>query len=310
MKRLGFIAASLLGAGWLAGCATLQHAAIDRVGDALAQGGTTFSADDDPQLIASAAPFSLKLMESLLAERPHHRGLLLAACSGFTQYAFAFVQQDADERADTDYGLASAQRDRARRLYLRARDYGLRGLEVTHPRFARSLRGNPGAAVAATSRADVPLLYWTAAAWGAAIALAKDNPDLIADQPIIEALIDRALVLDEGFGHGAIHGLLISYEMVRPGAAGEPAARARRHFDRAVALSDGGQAGPFVTLAESVALPRQDRAEFEALLQRAIAVAPDARPELRLLNLVMQRRARWLLGRTDELFLPTPAETP
>jgi hypothetical protein len=39
------------------------------------------------------------------------------------------------------------------------------------------------------------------------------------------------------------------------------------------------------------------------LLKKALAVDPDARPEWRLMNLVMQRRARWLLSREDELFV-------
>jgi predicted anti-sigma-YlaC factor YlaD len=41
-------------------------------------------------------------------------------------------------------------------------------------------------------------------------------------------------------------------------------------------------------------------------LNQALAINPDAKPEWRLANLVMQRRARWLLARTDELFLLTP----
>ncbi|MBI5690718.1 MAG: hypothetical protein HZC55_11550 [Verrucomicrobia bacterium] len=294
----------------LTGCTTLKHTAVDRLGDALAAGGTTFSADDDPQLIADAAPFSLKLMESLLAERPHHRGLLLATASGFTQYAFAFVQQDADEVTEKDFAAGAALKQRARRLYLRARNYGLRGLEVAHPGFGGRLRIDPARAVQAATRGDVPLLYWTAAAWGAAIAVAKDDPDLLADQAIVEALIDRALALDADFDHGAIHSFLITYEMVRPGGTGEPAQRARTHHARALALSARQQAGPDVALAEAVALPRQNRAEFESLLRRAVAIDPDARPEFRLVNLVMQRRARWLLSRIDELFLPAPTALP
>ena len=75
--RSSFKALTWLGlAAALSGCTTIKHTAVDRLGDALAAGGTTFSADDDPQLIAAATPFSLKLMESLLAERPQHRGLL------------------------------------------------------------------------------------------------------------------------------------------------------------------------------------------------------------------------------------------
>lgn len=285
-------------------CTTLEHTAIDRLGDALARGGGGFGRDDDPQLIQSAAPFSLKLMESLIAERPQHRGLLLAAASGFTQYAFAFVQQEGDEVAEKDFAAGTMIRQRARRLYLRGRDFGLRGLEVSHPSFTIRLRANPGAAVAGAKTADVPLLYWTAAAWGSAISLSKEDAELIADLPIVEAMIDRAIELDESFEHGALHGLLIAYEMARPGLAGDPAERARRHFERATTLTQGQQAAPFVSLAESVAIPRQNRAEFVSLLQRALAVNVEARPEWRLSNLVMQRRARWLLSRTDELFLP------
>ena len=37
------------------------------------------------------------------------------------------------------------------------------------------------------------------------------------------------------------------------------------------------------------------------MLGQALAVDVDARPQYRLANLVMQRRARWLLARTDEL---------
>src|SRR6185436_3828305 len=51
------------------GC-SIRHYALNKVADALAQSGTTFSSDDDPELIKTAAPFSLKLMESLLAENP------------------------------------------------------------------------------------------------------------------------------------------------------------------------------------------------------------------------------------------------
>jgi predicted anti-sigma-YlaC factor YlaD len=298
--------AALLALALLAGpgCATLKQSAVNQLGNALAGSGAGFATDDDPELIRSAAPFSLKLIESLLAEMPGHRGLRLAAASGFTQYAFAFLEQDADVMADQDYAGADQLRNRARRLYLRARDHGLRGLEATHDGFSRQLRSDHKVAVRAAVVGDVPLLFWTAAAWGAAITLSKDNADLIADQVRVEALIDRALELDERFEAGAIHAFLIVYEMARQGGAGDPAARARRHFDRAMELGGGGQAGPLVSLAEAVAVPKQDRAEFQALLKRAIALDPDAHPEWRLANLVMQRRARWLLSRTDELILP------
>ncbi len=287
-----------------AGCSSLKHTAVSQLGNALAEGGASYASDNDPELIRAAAPFSLKLLESLLVETPGHRGLRLAAASGFTQYAFAFIEQDADQLADQDFAGASQLRIRARQLYLRARDHGLRGLERTHPGFSRQLRADPKAAVQAAVPADVPLLYWTAAAWGAAITLSKDNAELLADQGRVEALIDRALALNESFEAGAIHTLLIRFEMARPGGAGDAAARARGHFDRAMELSGGGKAGPLLSLAEAVAVAQQNRGEFQALLTQALAIDPAAHPEWQLENLVLQRRARWLLSHTDEIILP------
>jgi predicted anti-sigma-YlaC factor YlaD len=282
------------------GCSVNQLVA-KKLGDALAQGGGVYASDDDPELIKQAVPFSLKLMESLLAENPHQRGLLGATSSGFTQYAYAFVQQDADEMERRDVQAARALRYRARRLYLRARDYALRGLEETHPGFAAQLRADPVVAAHTLQKPDVSLAYWAAASWGSAIGIVKDNTDLIAELPQVEALIDRALALEETYDHGAIHSFLIIYEMSRPNGAGSPAARARAHFARAVELTGGQQAGPYVSLAESVSIPEQNRREFEALLRQALAVDTEAKPEWRLVNLVMQRRARWLLSQADDL---------
>jgi len=289
------------------GC-SVRRMAVNRLSDALAAGGTTFASDDDPELVKAAVPFSLKLMESLLDENPKHAGLLFATASGFTQYAYAFVQQDADEMEENDLAAATEMRARARRLYIRARNYGLRGLEVNHRGFEKALRNDPKAAVRAGKVDDVRLLYWTAVSWGAAISVSKDNPDLIGELPIVEALIDRALELDESFDRGAIHSFLVSYEMSRPGAEGKPEERARRHFERAMELSGGQMAGPLVALAESVSVKQQDVTGFKELLGRALAINVDAKPEWLLVNLVMQRRARWLLSRTDELFLTSNKE--
>ncbi len=286
----------------LSGC-SIKRIAINQLGDALAQSGSTFASDNDPELVKDALPFSLKLIESLLAESPRHRGLLLAACSGFTQYSYAFVKEQADETEPEDFARAMEMRLRARGLFLRARDYGVRGLETTLPGFGAALNKDPQQAVIAAKKKDVPLLYWTAASWGLAITLSKNEPALMIDQPVVEALIDRALELNEAYDEGAIHSFLISYEPARQGVPGDPLERARKHFNRAITLSGGFQASPLVSLAESVSVAKQDRGEFQSLLNRALAVDVNAKPEYRLANLVMQRRARWLLSRIDDLFL-------
>ena len=287
----------------LGGC-SVERLAANKLGDVLAAGGAVYASDDDPELIEAATPFSLKLMESVLAESPEHQGLLTATAAGFTQFAYAFVQRQADMAALEEPGLAAGASARAKRLYLRARDYGLRGLDAAHPGFSRELPGNPAATVSRADKDDVERLYWTAAAWAGAIGLGKDDPDLVADLGLVSALIDRAAALDESWGDGALHGFLVTWEMVRPDAAPGREERARAHFERALELSDGLAAGPWVAWAESVCLARAGRPCLEQALEAALAIDPDAEPRSRLANLVMQRRARWLLEHADRWILP------
>ena len=138
------------------GC-SIKKFAISRMADSLAsQSTSSFATDDDPELIGDALPFALKLMEGLLDQVPQHRGLLFATSSGFTQYSYVWVQQPADEMERQDVERAKVMRLRARKLYLRARDYGIRGLEVKHPGFGRALRHDAKFAVRAATKRDVP----------------------------------------------------------------------------------------------------------------------------------------------------------
>lgn len=301
--------ALLMMAGLSSAC-SVQRFAANRLADTLAASGTTYASDDDPELVGAALPFSLKLMESALAAAPDHRALLAAASAGFTQYAYAYVHQEGDELGLVDTGRAWAALDRARRLYLRARDYGLRGLEVALPGFREALRSAHAGAVARAGPPEVDLLYWTAVSWAAAISLGKDDPGLVAELPIVSALIDRALAVDEGWDRGAIHAFLITYEMARPDAGGDRGADARRHFDRAVELTQGRAAAPHVAWAESVCVAAEDRECFEDALAAALGIDAGAEPSSRLVNLIMQRRARWLLANADRWILPPLPDEP
>ncbi len=282
---------------------SLQKLAVDRLGNALAESSSVYASDDDPDLVGAALPFGLKTIEGLLAQSPHNQGLLLAATSGFTQYAYGFVQTEADFIEDTDLTRAISLRERALRLYRRALGYGIRGIEEVQPGFSDLMKSDPDKALAPFCKKDVALLYWTAAAWGAAISLDKTNPALSAGLPTVEALIRRALELNPEFGAGVLYDFMIAYEGGRPAAGGGSISRARESLTRAVQLSGGLRAAPLVSFAETVDVAIQDRVEFKKLLDQALAVNIDDAPDQRLSNILAQRRAQWLLGRMDRLFV-------
>jgi predicted anti-sigma-YlaC factor YlaD len=284
----------------LSGC-SVKTFAVNRLGDALsAPGPSVYTTDDDPELIRAALPFSLKTIESLLQTSPAHKGLLLTACSGFTSYANAFVQLDAEALESTDYEESERLKARARKLYLRGRDYCLRRVELKRPGLRDALAADPATALG-TVKYDVEELYWLGASWGSAIAVGVDQPELVADFPVVRTLMERALAIDEDYADGAIHEVFITLDGMSPSMGGD-AARARRHFERAVELSQGKSASAYVAMAASVAQPAQDREEFAALLEKALAVDPDDVPDIRLATIIAQRRARILQSRVDELF--------
>jgi predicted anti-sigma-YlaC factor YlaD len=290
---------------------SIKKIAVNKLGNALASGGSSFETDDDPDLVGEALPFALKLMESLLAESPRHTGLLVAAASGFTEYSYAFVGQQAERAFTEDLQASNALRARSRRLYLRAHAYAMRALEIRYPGFAASLDATPTAALARVRKRDVPLLYWTAAANGLAVSASKDDPDMIAQLPLIESFVRRAMQLDEGWNEGALPEFLINLEATHRGAKPEAEIRARiqQYFDIALRLSGGQRASLFVTYAENSCIPAQNRPQFKEMLERALRINADERGETRLATLIAQGRARWLLGRIDELFLDATAHT-
>src|SRR5450755_1291886 len=228
------------------GC-SMKRLAVNQLGNALASGGSTFTSDDDPDLVAAAIPFGLKTYESLLAESPKHTGLLMAAAQGFTEYSYAFVDSRIDEAKEENLDRANALRARARKLYLRAYKYGMRGVEARHPGFGAALDNDAETTLQRTAKRDVPLLYWTAASRGLAISLSKNSPEMIAELPLVETIMHRVAQLDESFENGAVPEFLITFEAARTDLKAEEQQKLmRRHFDRAIELSRGKRAGTYV----------------------------------------------------------------
>ena len=292
----------LLAATMLAssGC-SLRTMAVNAIVPVLADPAVYLS-EEDPELVRESLPFLLKTIESIILTAPEQDEALVSACSGFTLYGNAFLQVDADIASwEGEYDREIELRDRTWKLYVRARDYCLRSLELKYDGIGDGLREDPAAALAVAGAEDVEVLFLLSAAWGLAISNALDQPDLIADLPVVRALLERALELDEDYGQGSIHGALITVESL-PAQLGGSLERAREHFERAVELSGGLDAAPYVTLALGVSVPEENRAEFEELLNQALAIDPDEDTTLRLLNVVNQKRARLLLDRVDDLF--------
>jgi predicted anti-sigma-YlaC factor YlaD len=295
----------------ISGC-SIKTTAINIVGGALSKdgGASVFSGDDDPELIGDALPFAIKMYESLAAGSPKNPQLLLAAGKSLCMYAYAFVQIPADQMTYTRLAEKEEMLRRAKRLYLRGRDYILKALTIRRPRFSEYLKKNDiGTALKYVAVRDTSYLYWAGMSWMAAFTADKGDVGLLVDIPKAVALIQKVMEFNDGYGEGSAHEFFVSYYGAMPAAMGGSEVKARDHFAKALRYSRGAKASPYISLATSVCVKNQNLAEFKSLLDSALAVDVNKSPCNRLVNILNQQKAQWLIDHTDNYFLPVEGDT-
>ncbi len=294
MRKAGVWLAAVFAALALSACSPRQMI-VGSLADELSSQGE--APEGDLELARDAAPFYLKLSESVLRQNPGHARLAESVAAGFTQYAYAFVAFEADKIEAKNVTEADRLRRRAAGLYERAYRHAMAALEAGTPGFATRLSSNKPAEWPALRAEQAGLAYWAAAAWGGWISLSKDHPDIVADLPQAVRLAQLAWAADPAWGKGALTGLVATFEAARPSGS---RAKAADYFDQSFAQSGQQSPGALVGKAESIAQPAGDRADFERLLRQALALPTPAAPSLN--DAVMRQRAQWLLEQADSLF--------
>lgn len=289
-----------------AGC-SLEKMALKKAAGMLtsSSSGRVFSGDDDPELIAGALPFAIKLYESLLASLPEHQGLRLRTGSLYIMYANAFIQTPADMTPLSEIETRQTMLARAKKLYLRGRDILLAGLEKKNPRLREQLKARQfQPALAPFGAQDIDLLYWAAAGWVAAYSIDPFDMSIGLSLPEAAALMNRVLELKPDYSRGAVHNFYILYYGSLPESMGGNDEKALEHFKKAEELCASSDTSYLLSLATTVSVKHQKREEFVNLLKQVLAFDLNQAPENRLVNVLNKRKAAWLLEHVDDFFLP------
>ena len=288
------------------GC-SIQKAAMTNITSSLSsEESTVFTGDDDPELIADALPFTLKFYETLVHRDSTNAALLLTTGKLFCLYAQAYIVFPADTLPDSLSAVKKSMGKRAKKLFLRGRDYIFRGLDLNHPGIARKIRKGPiDSAMAITTQADTSYLYWCGAAWLGAITADRSDLAMALSLKRSAALISRVQQLNDNYAMGAAHEILCAYYASLPKSMGGSEQKALEHYAKAVSFSNNKKVSPFVTLATTVDIKNRNRDDFVNQLKTALSIKTDSDPHLRLLNILYQQKARWLLAHTDTFF-PEP----
>ncbi len=242
-----------------------------------------FFEECDLDMARDSLPAQLKLMEGLLKSDPGNRKILTALCMGFTGYAMLFVEDEDPERAS--------------RLYLRARIYGLRAID---------LEGLPHEAIQDSlqrlGREETAPLFWTALSWNAWINLNLDKPEALGDLPVAEACLFRVMAMDPDYFFGSPSIITGAMLAARPRMLGGDAERANAFFSKAMRVSNGAFFLAPYYYARYYAVRVQDKALFLDLVKRIEQGRPDQLREVCLINTAIQQKTKALKKMSDELF--------
>jgi len=270
---------------FLGGCAGIIRSQTNRLAGNLQ---AAIADQNDPETVRQGAPAYLLFVDGLIHDDPENVKLLLTGAKLYGTYAAAFVD-DAP---------------RARVLTTRASEYGERALCSQNPNICPALSlpyDDFVRAIATLSSSDVPALYGWAAALAGRIQAQSDDWNAIAQLPKVEAAMRRVIELDEDFDDGGAHLYLGVLNTLRPPALGGKPEVARRHFERAIELSDQRNLMAKVLFAKYYARLVFDRGLHDRLLREVLA-AQTNEPGLTLSNILAQSEARRLLATSDEYF--------
>jgi len=308
-KAVQLSVVAMVSAAAFSGCSINRLVANALTGDGAS---SVFTGDSDPELVRDALPFAIKMYEALLYTTPRHQGLMLTTGSLFVMYANAFVQGPADMLPVHEWQAREEGHARAKQLYLRGHEILVEALRQNRRGFAAALDSEDAMRSFAPRfrRQDVPLIYWIVASGLAAYSLDMFDFELSAQIPIWHIMIERAFELDPDFGGATLDEFLVLYYASLPEILGGNRDRARYHFGRAMRKTSGSSTAALVSYATSISVPEQDFETFEERLQSALAINPDDDPSTRLVTILDQRRAQWLLDNAHSFFafLPFPYE--
>jgi hypothetical protein len=286
------------------GC-NMQKLTANQTADLLLMGSISLERESDMQFAREALPGGLKTMETFLVASPDNESLHLLLTRGYTTYAFAFLEGEAEKG---QFKLSQDELDELNRRavlhYMRARDYGFMLLDK--PEFedaAKSGRFDDAKArLKQMEEEDVEGLFWVAQAWGSAINLRQEDPDMLDGLELVEAIMDRMLELDDDYYFAGPHLLKAVYLTSKPPMFGGDPEKAKEHFEIAMARhGDQLLLIPYL-YGRFYGAQKQDVKTFNRMMKHVLEADLESYPDQMLANEIARDRARFWVANSSELF--------
>lgn len=271
------------------GCAFTNRVMVDMTSPIINDMNKSFNKNPDIQMMEDSMPFSLNGLSGLIDISPNNRSFLINAAHAYFGYTFAFVE-------DKDVV-------RARKLYIKSRDYGLRALFRKSPKEILDMPLDEfKKKVGRLGKRDAPAMFWATVSWLSYININLGDFSVYLEIPKCEILTDRLMEVNDRFYYASPYLLKACYYGAQPEISGGQPEKAKEYFKKGIELSNGKFLMHHLFYAKYYAVRTQDKAMFLDLL-RIIKDAPeDILPDVGAVTNVCKMKADLLMNSADDYF--------
>ena len=218
------------------------------------------------------------------------------------EYAYGILMGKGDMLLDDDYHKSLKYYQKSNVIFKEAKHSSVNLLSARYPKFEEWLKNDYDITF---HEEDIQDLYWLAAALGGTIQSSRGaDPFALVYIPTIGKLLETAINLNQEWGNGKLYSAMMSYTTVRPDLSRDVLDNSLNfYFEKAVKYSDSLDASIFVSYAESVHKPKQEKKEYIDKLNFVIEMDLDKGSQNEINNIISKRRATWLLSKTEDYFL-------
>lgn len=237
--------------------------------------------NDDLATVKAGAPAYLLMLDSFIEGNPEDSQMYLSASKLYSAYAGVFVKNE----------------NRAKRLTQKSLDFALRAncLSDESRCGLQKMKFKKFESVVSQYNADdIEYLFALGSSWAGWIQSRRGDWNAAADLARVTKIMNHAVTLDENYESGQIHLYLGVLNTLLPPALGGKPKIGKKHFEKAIKISQGKNLIAKVIYAEKYCRLVFNQKLHNKLLKEVIKTEPRIKG-FTLTNMLAQKQAKALL---------------
>ena len=243
---------------------------------------------DDPETVKKGVPAYLILISSMIKGDPENPELLESGAQLYGAYASAFTDSNESRKA----------------LSQRAFVYASRAMCIRHPSFCNVKEVSYfefEKRLQEIDKASAEHLFIFISSWVGVIEANSSDWNAVAELPKVKSGIQRVIDIDETVHDGNAHLYMAVMESLLPPALGGKPEVAKKHYERAIEISNNKNLMAKVLYADKYARMMFDRELHDRLLKEVVDAEVGEGDQV-LVNTLAKQKAAELLISADDYF--------